>query len=201
MSRWFKFPDDTINDPTLQRLPGEKFKAWVNLLCIASKHSGALPPVTDLAFLLRLGEDKIAALLDEFVDKGLLDAIEGEPMSYAPHDWKARQYADGTAAERAKRHRDKKRDGNGRVTRDERGATVAVTALEQNRREKNRAAAVTPLIEVTDEDSLAAWDAYGCDTQGKPFPRNRRGGWCFPSKWPPGHQAEVHAIAVSRGGA
>jgi len=88
----------------------------------------------------------------------LLDPVDGEPLSYAPHEWKARQYSDGTAAERAKRHRDRKRDANGRVTRDDRDSTVAVTALEQNRREKNRSAAVTPLVEVTDEDA----QSVGC---------------------------------------
>ena len=115
----------------------------------------------------------------------MLDPVDGEPLSYAPHEWKARQYSDGTAAERAKRHRDRKRDANGRVTRNDRDSTVAVTALEQNRREKNRSAAVTPLVEVTDEDALAAWDAYGCDTLGKDYPRNCRGGWCFPTRGHP----------------
>jgi hypothetical protein len=42
-----------------------------------------MPQVADLAFMLRLGEDKITALLDEFVDKGLFDSVEGEPMRYA----------------------------------------------------------------------------------------------------------------------
>jgi hypothetical protein len=49
-------------------------------------------------------------------------------------------------------------------------------------------------IEVTDEQALAAWDAHGRATTGKPYPRNRRGGWCFPSKWPPGHEAEIRPI-------
>lgn len=35
---------------------------------------------------------------------------------------------------------------------------------------------------------LDAWDAYGSNVLGKTFPRNRQGGWRFPSQWPPGHQ-------------
>jgi hypothetical protein len=88
--RWFKFHADLINDPTLQRLPGDKFKTWINLLCITSKHDGVLPPLTDLAFLLRpIGEDKIAALLEEFCEKGLLDSVDvpGGSTRYAPRDW------------------------------------------------------------------------------------------------------------------
>ena len=188
--RWFKFHADLINDPTLQRLPGDKFKTWINLLCITSKHDGVLPPLADLAFLLRpIGEDKIAALLEEFCEKGLLDSVDGPGAStrYAPRDWASRQYVDVTAAERAKRYRDRQRD----VTRDGRNSAVTVTALDQKQNKRTEQTGVTGLIEVTDETALAAWDAYGRQTSGKPYSRNRRGGWCFPTKWPPGHEAEV----------
>jgi hypothetical protein len=47
--RWFKFHADLINDPTLQRLPGDKFKTWINLLCITSKHDGAVSSVTSMS--------------------------------------------------------------------------------------------------------------------------------------------------------
>jgi len=43
------------------------------------------------------------------------------------------------------------------------------------------------LAEVLDEAALRAWDDYGCLTTCKPYPRNRRGGWRFPTMWPPGH--------------
>jgi hypothetical protein len=184
MSRWFRFYDDTINDPTLQRLHGDKFKAWINLLCITSKHDGVLPSLTDLAFLLRpMGEDKIAALIEEFCEKGLIVEVStSQATSYAPKDWASRQYTDVTAAERAKRYRDGKRD----ATRDGHGGNGDVTRLEQ--KEKKRTDAVTATFEVTDPDALAAWDEYGRQTTGKGYPRNSRGGWCFPSLWPPSGQ-------------
>jgi hypothetical protein len=50
------------------------------------------------------------------------------------------------------------------------------------------------LIEVTDEQALATRDAYGRATTGKPYLHNRRGGWCHPSKYLPGHEAEVYAL-------
>ncbi len=42
-------------------------------------------------------------------------------------------------------------------------------------------------IEVTDEEALAAWDAYAMKKSGKSWPRNSRGGWRFPAQWPPGY--------------
>lgn len=42
-------------------------------------------------------------------------------------------------------------------------------------------------IEVMDEDALAAWDAYRMAKEGRKFPRNKRGGWRFPTQFPPGH--------------
>lgn len=32
-----------------------------------------------------------------------------------------------------------------------------------------------------------AWDAYAKAKNGKTFPRDRNGGWRFPSRWPPGY--------------
>lgn len=43
------------------------------------------------------------------------------------------------------------------------------------------------MVEVTDVDQLAAWDKYSMAKGGKSFPRNARGGWRFPAKWPPGY--------------
>ena len=103
----------------------------------------------------------------------------------APYQWDERQYKSDTSAERMKRHRQHKRD----VTGD-------VTVTPQNRTDQNRTEAVT--VEVTDEQALAAWDAYGKATTGRPYPRNRRGSWHFPTKWPPGHGAEIHTIATGR---
>ena len=45
------------------------------------------------------------------------------------------------------------------------------------------------LIEVLGELELYAWDEYGKKKTGKTFPRNARGGWRFPSRWPPGYVA------------
>jgi hypothetical protein len=186
--------ESTLNDPTVQRLPGDKFKAWVNLLCVASTHDGVLPPVADLAFLLRpMGEDKVEALLAEFHQKGLLDpvAAPGGAIRYAPCRWAERQYrsdvTDPTAAASMQRYRNRKRnDRNG-------DGPISI-----NRKIPEQPAVTGDggLIEVTDEQALQAWDAYGRATTGKPYPRNRRGGWHFSTKWPPGHEAEVVRVPM-----
>jgi hypothetical protein len=56
------------------------------------------------------------------------------------------------------------------------------------------------MVEVMDEEQLAAWDRYANSRGAKSFPRNKRGGWRFPSKWPPGHEPQPAAgpIAVPR---
>jgi hypothetical protein len=41
--KWLRLYSDVGSDPKVQRLPGDKFKAWINLLCVASQHDGILP--------------------------------------------------------------------------------------------------------------------------------------------------------------
>jgi hypothetical protein len=59
-------------------------------------------------------------------------------------------------------------------------------------------------IEVLDQVQLEAWDAYGVIQNGKAYPRNKKGGWRFPSKWPPGYEAKqlegVQLLLSSHGG-
>jgi len=50
------------------------------------------------------------------------------------------------------------------------------------------------LIEITDDEQLTAWDNYARAKGGKSFPRNARGGWRFPSAWPPGYQPPDRAF-------
>jgi hypothetical protein len=72
---------------------------------------------------------------------------------------------------------------------------LAVTAFEPN--------CDDGLIEVVNQDQLDAWDAYGRQVNGRTYPRNKKGGWRFPSKWPPGYEANlvagVEKILTGRG--
>jgi hypothetical protein len=120
MSRWFRFYDDAINDPKVQRLSAEMFRAWVNMLCLASKYGGAIPKA-DIAFALRASDKGAQAIVDCLIERNLLDD-RGDFVT--PHNWDGRQYksdvTDPTAADRQKRYR-KNRNAD-------RNATVTVTA-------------------------------------------------------------------------
>ena len=107
MSRWFRMYDELLDDPKAQRLPPVDFKAWVNLLCLASRHDGKLPCIADVAFSLRLSENDVVTVLERLSIAGLIDKHNGgvDGFFYAPHGWEKRQYKSDSSAERVKRHR------------------------------------------------------------------------------------------------
>jgi hypothetical protein len=134
MSRWFRMYADVLDDPKVQRLPDDLFKAWVNLLCLASRNDGVLPPVEDIAFALRMSQDVTVTVTAELVKRGLLD--EGDNL--APHNWAERQFKSDTpesAAERkrAQRAREKERPKAGNVTECHSDSHNEVTPPEQSR--------------------------------------------------------------------
>lgn len=42
-------------------------------------------------------------------------------------------------------------------------------------------------------DELEAWDCYRLATEGTDWPRDKKGGWWFPTRWPPGYEQEQAA--------
>jgi hypothetical protein len=174
--RWFRYYTDDLNNPKLLRLSDRLHRVWIGLLCVANQTDGTLPAMEDCALMLRLPPERMAEALVSLVGAGLLER-HGDVLS--PVDWSTRQYRSDSSADRMKRHRQRNSD-----------VTVTPPDTDQNRTERVTAGS----IEVVDEQALAAWDAHGRATTGKPYPRNRRGGWYFPSKWPPGHGAQVHSL-------
>jgi hypothetical protein len=70
----------------------------------------------------------------------------------------------------------------------------AVTWLNQQRWADHAASAFAAddgMIEVLDQLALEAWDAHGKATLGRAYPRNKKGGWRFPSKYPPGYESSI----------
>lgn len=151
---WFRLYTDVLHDPKVQRLPGDLFKAWVNLLCLASQSDGRLPKIEDIAFSLRINERDAQNSVTELVSRGLLDDREGV---VTPHNWAIHQKNSDSSTERMRRLRAIKRgdaacddtvcvtcdahgDAHRIVTCDARG-DVTVTAqsrVEENRTEQNR---------------------------------------------------------------
>lgn len=155
MSNWFRFYDDTVNDPKIIDLSDELFRAWVNLLCIAAKNDGVLPEIKHVALVLRVKQPKAAALMTKLVGAGLLDNHNGV---FAPHNWQGRQFKSDDSGPRVKRHREKlrnaKRNGECNVTPPTEGNALEG---EESKREESRADAPPPV----DEDLKRRAQALG----------------------------------------
>ena len=106
--QWFRMYAEVLNDPKVQLLPPEIFKAWVNFLCLyCDKGVTSHVTVTVTAFASRVTIEVSQGHLDALVAAGLLEVIDG---GYRPHGWDKRQYKSDTSAERTRRYRDRKRD-------------------------------------------------------------------------------------------
>jgi DNA-binding MarR family transcriptional regulator len=106
MGRWFRIDDDVIHDLKVQGLPDALFKAWINILCIASKNKGRLPSLDAIAFALRVDAAKATEILVKLVKAGLVDR---DADGHAPHNWEGRQFItdNETSTERSRKHRAK----------------------------------------------------------------------------------------------
>lgn len=105
---WFRFYNDAVNDPKVQRLPPPIFKFWINCLCLASAGAGGvLPGVVDLAFSQRLSQKQAENYLNALVLGGLVDQTEN---GLKPHNWDHRQFKSDSSTERVKRFRNAARN-------------------------------------------------------------------------------------------
>ena len=137
MKGWFRMYTEVLNDPKVQRLPGDTFKTWVNLLCLARLHDGHIPPIEDAAFALRLSDDEAAQAIEALMQAGLIEETE---TGLQPHNWGGRQYKSDVSTERVKRFRkrkvkqDQSASGNAPETVGETAPeTESDTETEQNR--------------------------------------------------------------------
>ena len=112
--RWFRYYDDALDDPKVQRLAPHLFRAWVNMLCLASKGGGKLPAVSDIGFKLRLSEIDAQGAVDELILAGLIDIAPNGSLS--PHNWNSRQYSSDNSADRTRKWRENKDKKYGDVT-------------------------------------------------------------------------------------
>ncbi len=107
MTTWFRMYAEVVDDPKVQMLPPDLFKSWVNILCLACRNNGILPPVDQLAFSLRCDEAHALAVVERLTSAGLIDRLAGgsDGVRNAPHGWSKRQYKSDTSTERVKRFR------------------------------------------------------------------------------------------------
>ena len=132
MSRWFRYYDEALDDPKVQTLPDRLFKAWVNLMCVASKNGGVIPSIADAAFRLRLTETKAGEVVGELAAAGLLDPVEDG--YFRPHNWNVRQFISDVSTDRVRafRERQSKQEGNVSETANETPPETEQSRAEQN---------------------------------------------------------------------
>jgi hypothetical protein len=106
MGRWFKFYEDAVDDPQIQKLSPEHFKVWVNLLCLTAKYDGYLPDINDISFALRMPPEQAEKAVIALVKEGLL-VVENSLL--VPDDWAGRIGVSLNNAKRQKRFRDNKK--------------------------------------------------------------------------------------------
>lgn len=134
--QWFRFYDDSVNDPKVQKLPAPLFKTWVNLMCITSKNGGQLPSLEDIAFTLRMDKKTVTKQINELITAGLIDE---DASGIQPHNWQERQFKSDSSADRMRRLREARKNGHG-DNKSDNDVTSHVTRqeaeAEQNRTEQ-----------------------------------------------------------------
>lgn len=102
--KWFRVYDDLVDDPKVQTLPLEQFRALINLWCLASQNDGALPTIDVMAFKLRVKPAKMRNIVEKLRSAGLVDEADG---SLTPHNWNVRQFRSDLSSERVRRYRER----------------------------------------------------------------------------------------------
>lgn len=106
--RWFRLYDEILDDPKVQKLPGDLFKAWINIMAAASRHDGKVP-IDDLPFVLRMDVARVKRVLRDLILAGLLD--ERDDDSLEPHNWRGRQFSSDVSTDRVRALRQRRSNG------------------------------------------------------------------------------------------
>src|SRR5256885_2785196 len=106
---WLRLYHALLGCRKLQSLPDREFKAWINMLLVASKTTprGSLPSISDLAFSLRLREDFVIRLVTKFKRECLLDDVNGVLFM---HDWADWQFKSDDINQRVAEYRKRQRN-------------------------------------------------------------------------------------------
>jgi hypothetical protein len=103
---WFRYYHEALDDPKVQGLPGDLFKAWVNLMSLSCRLGGHLPHIEDIAFALRLSRSRAQSIYETLKAAGLIDEHDGVSEM---HNWSGRQFKSDVSTDRVKRFRNGKK--------------------------------------------------------------------------------------------
>jgi len=146
---WFRFYAEALNDPRVQSLEPQAFKAWVNFLCVASAREGLLPDMNTLAFAIRTSMDETEKMFHTLLEASLIAPVKNQHgHAYAIRNWAKRQFKSDSSTGRVKRFR------NVTCNADVTPSEIRVQSSEQSRAEKN-------IKKVSDDEQFASfWKAY-----------------------------------------
>jgi hypothetical protein len=108
MRMWFRLYTDQVNCMKVESISGDRYRDWVNLLCIAKEyggHGGVLPSMGELAFKLRLSVKQVEERLRFLISKDLFEETEA---GIVPHQWGIYQYDSDSSTSRVREHRARK---------------------------------------------------------------------------------------------
>ena len=132
---WFRVEDDFADHPKTTSLTDGQFRTWVRVLGYASRiRTDGLLETKNLRKTVPKTSKKF---IETCLEIGLFDAVENAPNLVQVHDWSKYQPKDPTAAERARRYRDKHAVPDRDLEPDDRDAN----------RDGDRDEAVTPVTE------------------------------------------------------
>lgn len=159
---WFRFYSEALDDPKVQRLAPHLFKAWVNLLCLASTADGKLPSIDDIAFRLRVSAADAEQQISDLIIAGLIDVTQ---RGRVPHNWNSRQFVSDSSTERVRKHRK-----INAVTRCNVSETADETAPEQIQSRADTDSDSVGHERVTDDrpsepDFVECKNAFNCSTE------------------------------------
>lgn len=111
---WFRMHNRTRNNRKAILLNDANFRAWINLLCVASDEGGIIPGDFDeLAVELRCDAGRARDVMQVLISARLM--VKNADGSFSPKDWKEWQYQSDSSTERTRKYR-MKRHGNVTVT-------------------------------------------------------------------------------------
>ena len=105
---WIKLYHEILHDRKMQMLPGDLFKFAINTFLLAGEEGrgGLLPPVADIAWILRLTENEVNENLAELAKSGM-DIVRETEEGWIVTKFEKRQSSNSNA-ERVQHYRDAK---------------------------------------------------------------------------------------------
>ena len=125
---WIKLYIEILGDPKMGRLPNHLWRRAVELFLLAGRegNDGAVPPVKEMVWILRLSQDKLLEDLHGLAKVGVVH--EAEPGKWVVTNFAKRQEA-LTSTARSYYYRKRKEDATNRCKMGTENATVVVDEL------------------------------------------------------------------------